>query len=125
MEKIDHFKKIVRKYSKEKVDFVVIYIAEAHPTDGWSFAGNKYQIHSHGSLEDRVCAAKLFAEQTAVSCPILVDNMANETALKYAAIPERLYILQNGIVKYDGAIGPFGYNLQEMEENLKKCLKEA
>lgn len=28
-------------------DFVIVYISEAHPTDGWAIEGNVFQVANH------------------------------------------------------------------------------
>jgi hypothetical protein len=43
--------------------------------------------------------------------PILLDNMQNEVDDKYAALPERLYVLnKDGEVYYRGIMGSPGFN---------------
>jgi len=47
--------------------------------------------------------------------PILVDMMDNSVSLKYAAFPERLYVVLDGTVVYAGGAGPFFYSIKELE----------
>ncbi|KAK7888898.1 hypothetical protein WMY93_024458 [Mugilogobius chulae] len=88
------FKQLVRDFS-DVADFIVIYVAEAHSSDGWAFSNN-YDINQHQSLEDRL------------------------TAIKYGALPERLYVLQAGKVVYKGKMGPWGYSPSEVRAFLEK-----
>ena len=106
------------------MDFVVVYIAEAHPTDGWAFENNKYQIKQPKQLEERMSAAKMFAQDTQMECPILVDNMNDDANLAYGALPERLYIIHDRKIAYEGGKGPISYNLEEMKEALDKVLRK-
>ena len=93
MEKLATFKEIVREYGSV-ADFLLIYIAEAHPTDGWAFANNKYQIPNHINIQDRVKAAeKLMGE--GLVCPIVVDTMTDQASKLYRATPERLAIVKD------------------------------
>lgn len=41
-------------------------------------------------------------------CPVVVDTMENESSQRYAALPERLYVLREGRILYKvtGARGP-------------------
>lgn len=52
--------------------------------------------------------------------PLVVDSMANEAMTYYSAIPERLFIILDGKVVYEGRRGPEGYHLEEVKEWLKK-----
>ena len=52
--------------------------------------------------------------------PIVMDEMTNDLDKAYKALPERLYIIQDGVIKYVGGVGPFDYNIDQVEEWLKK-----
>uniref|UniRef100_A0A3Q4MQW8 Iodothyronine deiodinase n=1 Tax=Neolamprologus brichardi TaxID=32507 RepID=A0A3Q4MQW8_NEOBR len=91
------FKQLVKDFS-DVADFLVIYIAEAHSTDGWAFKNN-YDINQHQSLEDRLSAAQVLVQSEPL-CPVVVDEMTDVTTIKYGALPERLYVLQAGKVLY-------------------------
>ena len=57
------------------VDFVTIYIAEAHPAERQHFSGN-IDISTHETMEERVEAADTLREKagdTLKGCPILVS----------------------------------------------------
>jgi len=106
------------------VDFVTIYIAEAHPAERKHFSGN-FDIATHASMEERMEAAKTLKEKAGESldgCPILVDCMDDRANLAYSALPERLYVLQDGKITYEGGIGPFLYSIEEVDSFLSKQL---
>lgn len=67
-------------------------------SDGWAFTNN-IDINQHLSLEDRLSAARILVQKEPL-CPVVVDDMSNVTAIKYGAMPERLYVLQAGKVAY-------------------------
>lgn len=117
MFKLDEFKQLVRDF-RDVADFLVVYIAEAHSTDGWAFTNN-FDINQHQSLEERLSAAQILVQNEPL-CPVVVDEMSNVTAIKYGAQPERLYVLQAGKVLYKGSIGPWGYDPQEVRSFLQK-----
>ena len=52
--------------------------------------------------------------------PIVMDTMTDELNKSYKALPERLYIVKDGTIQYVGGVGPFDYNIGEVEEWLKK-----
>uniref|UniRef100_A0A8C5D611 Iodothyronine deiodinase n=1 Tax=Gouania willdenowi TaxID=441366 RepID=A0A8C5D611_GOUWI len=97
MYKLDEFKQLVKDFSGV-ADFLVVYIAEAHSTDGWAFTNN-VAIKLHKNLEERISAAKILLKEDPL-CPIVVDDMTNITSTKYGAMPERLYVLQAGKVVF-------------------------
>ena len=112
--------KVVRLFHEYKsvADFVTIYIQEAHATDGWVFQRNAYNIANHRQIKDRICAAQMLEEKNPGG-HLVVDTMSDEVCKLYAAVPERLCIVMDGIVQYYSRRGPFGYNPKEVEEWLK------
>lgn len=104
------------------VDFVTVYIAEAHPAERKHFSGG-FDITTHASMEDRVRAANTLKEKVGDKlrdCTILVDPMDDRANLAYAAFPERLYVVQDGKITYEGGIGPFLYSIAEVDRFLSK-----
>lgn len=67
-------------------------------SDGWAFTNN-FDINQHRSLEERLSAAQILVQKEPL-CPVVVDEMNDTTAVKYGALPERLYVLQAGKVVY-------------------------
>ncbi|XP_071546306.1 type I iodothyronine deiodinase-like [Panulirus ornatus] len=118
MVNLERFRKVNEDFSRV-ADFVTVYIAEAHPTDGWAIEGN-VEIANHKNLEERFAAAQRMIEMEPVDCPVLVDLLTDEANKAYGGMPERLYIVQDGVIVYKGNQGPFGYKLREVEEWLKK-----
>ncbi|XDV49267.1 hypothetical protein PO909_018549 [Leuciscus waleckii] len=86
--------------------------------DGWAFVNN-VDISVHKNLEERLAAAQTLVKEDPL-CPVVVDEMTNITASKYGALPERLYVIQSGKVIYQGGIGPWGYNPEEVRKVLEK-----
>ncbi|KTG04433.1 hypothetical protein cypCar_00008669 [Cyprinus carpio] len=86
--------------------------------DAWAFANN-VDIKVHKTLEERLAAARTLVKEDPL-CPVVVDEMTNITASKYGALPERLYVIQSGKVFYQGGIGPWGYNPEEVRKVLEK-----
>ena len=56
-------------------------------------------IKNHQNLQDRLRAAHLLLDRSP-QCPVVVDTMTNQSSSCYAALPERLYVLQEGRVLY-------------------------
>jgi len=122
MAKLDEFKQLVNQFA-DVADCVIVYIAEAHASDGWGFRNNKYDIKQARNLQMRYAAANMLHMRD-TNCPILVDEMNNNANISYAAIPERLYIILNGMVVYKGGKGPNDYRVSEVVEWLQNHLNE-
>ena len=58
-------------------------------------------------------------------CPVYVDSMANTMKTAYAALPERLYVIDEDKIAYVGGLGPDGYNLQELRRWLTEYRNNA
>jgi len=89
---------IFLKYSN-RVDFLTVYVCEAHATDEWKL-GNRVKIPQHQSLNDRISAAKLFESENDYQIPLVVDSMDNDFDTTYSAWPERGYIIYQRHMEY-------------------------
>lgn len=104
---------IHRRY-REDVEFFCVYVAEAHPQDGWQLPMNVEDgiVFYQPTTDDEraevasVCMLKLDFEM-----PMLLDNMQNEVDEKYIALPERLFVIDKaGNVAWHSAMGPWGFD---------------
>lgn len=105
---------------QEKVTFVVVYIREAHPEEGWVVTPNRDEgilINDPTSTDERVEVAAACAINLQIRIPVVVDEVADEIALAYGALPDRLYLVgQDGSIVYQGDPGPFGFDPNGLEE---------
>ncbi|CAH1243410.1 DIO1 [Branchiostoma lanceolatum] len=122
MANLAKFNDMVAEFA-DRADFLTVYIAEAHASDGWSFRNN-IKIRKHRTLEERLAAAKMLADSN-LSGPLLVDTMDDVANRKYGAWPERLYILLDGRVMYKGMMGPHGYHVHQVRDWLDKYLNNS
>ena len=105
---------------KEHVDFLTIYVREAHPTDEWQMKSNGKDkddvcYAQPKTIEQRVAIANDFTKRYKFSVPFGIDEMNNAANDAYAAWPERLYILdEGGRISYKGGNGPFKYDPKEV-----------
>ena len=52
--------------------------------------------------------------------PMLLDEMSNEVDTAYAALPERLYVIdREGRIAYRSEPGPWGFNVDDWEEAIR------
>jgi len=126
---------LFRAYDQE-VQFLNVYIREAHPIDGWSFGkglvsrmmkryapGLITDLRDPQSVEERrgvagACEITLLPNITTV-----VDEMDDRVNKSYAAKPTRLYLIgKNGRVVYAGGLGPFGFKPAELKDAIARYL---
>ncbi len=121
MAELADFKKIAADFA-DIADFTTTYVFEAHASDGWVFTGNVHKIKQHNSLQERLLAASILLEDDELTPPgtFLVDNMNNQAAKLYGAVPERLYIVLDGVVVFEGGMGPFLYDVNQVREWLQE-----
>ena len=73
-------------------------------------------------MNQRLDAAKQLRDLN-LHCPVYVDKMENEANFLYGAMPERLYIILDSIVVYEGDTGPYKYKVAEVYDWLNKYFK--
>ena len=105
---------------RDRVEFFVIYIQEAHPTDGWQVESNLQEdilYRQHQSFEEREGAAQACSIGLHISIPVLVEDMENAVDEAYGAAPERLYLIgADGKVVYHGGAGPHFFDVDEWQQ---------
>jgi len=105
---------------KDHVDFLTIYIREAHPTDEWQMKANEKDkddvcYAQPKTLDQRIVIANDFTQRFKFPLPFGVDEMNNAANDAYAAWPERLHIIdESGRISYKGGNGPFKYDPKEV-----------
>ena len=89
-------------------DPVIVYIQEAHAADEWAMEDINKDVcyRQPKTLAQRVAIAKDLVEKMGVSCPLVVDSMANEAMAAYDALPERLVVVKDGVVVFTGGRNP-------------------
>lgn len=97
----------------DKVEFFVVYIKEAHPTDGWFMGRNEkagVNFAAPKTLDERVAIAGEACSVLKLQMPCLVDDIEDSTDTKYEAAPDRLYAIDlEGNIAVQGEPGPFGF----------------
>ncbi len=103
---------------KDHVDFLTIYVREAHPTDEWQMKSNLKDDVCYAqpkTLEQRVAIANDFTKRFKFALPFGIDEMNNAANDAYSAWPERLYVIdESGRITYRGGNGPFLYHPEEV-----------
>ena len=113
----------------DQVAFFVIYIREAHPTDGWQVESNEREgvlYKQPTTLAERTEVASVCALRLDLSIPTLIDDMENSTDKQYYALPDRLYLVgRDGRIAYRSAPGPFGFVAAELGQAIERYLAEG
>ena len=109
------------------VEFFVVYVQEAHPTDGWQTDSNIQEgvlFRQHQSYGEREEVAQSCSIDLHIGLPILIEEMDNAIDEAYGAAPERLYLVgADGRVAYHGGAGPHFFDLDEWEAAIEACIK--
>lgn len=111
---------IKEKYC-DRVDFLCMYIEEAHAQDEWPISscrwnpgGQPVLYNQPKTIEERITVAKDFIKAFDWGFTTIIDTMDNPFQTAYASWPIRLYILKDGKLQYkaqpDGAI----YDMQDL-----------
>ena len=102
----------------DRVPFLIVYIREAHPEDGWVLADNRRQgiaLVDPGSDDARAEVAATCAVQMQTRLPVAVDGVDDAVALAYGGWPDRLYLIgRDGRIAYQGGEGPFGFDPDDL-----------
>jgi hypothetical protein len=108
---------------RDRAEFFVVYIREAHPEDGWVLASNRragVALDDPTSLGERTDAADACAVRLRIAIPVLVDLLDDEVARRYGAWPDRLYLIgRDGRVAFQGGEGPFGFKPELLEAAIR------
>ena len=89
----------------------MVYIREAHATDGWMIEESGWSIIADPKDDaGRKAAAAQACSMLRFPFTVVVDDMDDTVATRWSGWPERLFVVDaDGIVRYVGAQGPFGF----------------
>ncbi len=103
----------------DAVNFVVVYIREAHPEEGWVVTPNRDEdilVNDPTNTDERVEVAASCAINLKIRMPVVVDEIDDQIASAYGALPDRLYLIsEEGTVAYQGEPGPWGFDPKGLE----------
>ncbi len=114
---------------RDRVAFFVVYVQEAHPTDGWQVDSNVTEgvlYQQHQNYEERASVAATCQLDLKILVPILVEEMDNVIDEAYGAAPERLYLIgRDGRVVHHGGAGPHFFDLDAWEQAIEASVAAA
>lgn len=76
--------RLYEQYSDKDVQFLFVYVREAHPGE---------DLQAHRSLDDKAEAAELFREEESVAMPILLDTLDGKVHRQYGGRPNPTYLI--------------------------------
>ncbi|GAB4525158.1 MAG: hypothetical protein Fur0018_09400 [Anaerolineales bacterium] len=121
----------------QEVQFLLIYIREAHPTDGWWLGGRltaplvqrfapkaALNVADPGTIEERRAVAAQCETALQYGIRTYVDEMDDRVCKAYNAKPTRLFLVGvDGRVVYRGGPGPYGFKPAELETAIRRYLQ--
>jgi thiol-disulfide isomerase/thioredoxin len=114
---------------KDQATFLMVYVREAHPTDGWKMESNTrvgVAVKQPTTYGERVAVCGQFCKKLEPRMKVVVDDIVDTAGTAYSGMPARLYVLDTkGKVAYKSGRGPFGFKPGEMEQALVMSLLES
>ena len=111
---------------RDRVSFLVVYIREAHPEDGWVVTSNRaddIRVSDPATLDERVEVAAACAINLQIRMPVVVDDIDDRIACAYGALPDRLYLVdRDGMIAFQGDPGPWGFDPDALETAISDCV---
>jgi len=120
--------KVYKRY-RDRANFLMVYVREAHPTDGWHMESNDrvgVSLRQPTSYDERVSVAQTCSRVLELRMPMLVDTLDDQVGARYSGMPSRLYVIDGqGKVAYKSGRGPFGFKPDEMEQSLIFAIRKG
>ncbi|MBI4614450.1 MAG: hypothetical protein HY720_12625 [Planctomycetes bacterium] len=116
----------IYKEYRNRANFFVVYIREAHPVDGWRTKENDrkgIEIPQAKTFEERSGVANTCAAELDLTIPMLVDGIDNRVGEAYCGWPDRLFVVgTDRRIAFRGERGPRGFKPNDMVLALKEVL---
>ncbi|MDP9192348.1 MAG: hypothetical protein M3P06_11675 [Acidobacteriota bacterium] len=116
---------LYKKY-RDRAEFYIVYIQEAHPVDAWQMDVNVKEgalLATTKTLDDRTKAADTCLIKLGLELPALVDTPDDFAERAYTGWPDRLYVVDtDGKIAFKSAAGPFGFKPEDVETTLQRLL---
>ncbi len=108
---------------KGDIEFFLIYIREAHASDGWQTPQNLYDdiiFNEPATDDERAEVGHACQIGLDLKYPMLIDSIDNDVDNKYIGQPIRLYVIdREGRITYAGDRGPRGFDSDSWVEAIK------
>ncbi|WP_165221402.1 deiodinase family protein [Aquisphaera insulae] len=122
-----NFEKLYRRYG-DRANFVMVYVREAHPTDGWRMESNDrlgVATAQPTTYEERVGVAQRCGKLLGLGFPMVVDTIDDSVGARYSGMPGRFYLIdRQGKIAFKNGRGPYGFKHDELEQALILMLQD-
>jgi type I thyroxine 5'-deiodinase len=112
-----------------RVEFLLVYIREAHPVDGRQVARNVREgvlLPTATTEEEKDQHAGLCALKLDIGFTTVVDGLDNAAELAYTAWPDRLYLVgRDGRIAWKSRPGPAGFRPDQLQVEIERMLNPA
>ena len=107
---------------KDDVQFVVVYIREAHAIDSRSPGQTKEMIEDPITLLERAAVARICLTKMELRpIPAVVDRLDDKVNTAYRGWPDRMFLVgKDGKMAYSGGRGPFGFSTEDLTKAIDK-----
>jgi Iodothyronine deiodinase len=89
-------KQLQEKYRNRDVEFLTVYVREAHPGEG------AYREYSQPQeFDQKLAYARMLVAKEHFTCPVLVDGMDEAVHRQYGSLPNMVYVIdKTGKIAY-------------------------
>ena len=129
---VNLFNSLYDKYNEKGVNFISIYISEAHADNEWPIRTKKeLKIKQHEKIQDRIKCAAFLKEYTNWKMPVYVDRIQQIEKIKnfeteFCSWPLRIFIIDKGLkykyIMYPDKNGNVDFN--EIEQEIVKLMEK-
>ncbi len=106
------------------MQFFVVYIREAHPSNVWQMSSNirdNVIFVDPKTMEERTSVAESCVRKLGIKIPALIDGLGDGVEAAYTGWPDRLYLIgSDGKIEFKTTAGPFGFKPVGLEMALNK-----
>ena len=122
-----NFEKLHRRYA-DRANFLMVYVREAHPTDGWRMESNDrvgVATAQPSTYAERAAVAQRCGKLLGLGFPLLVDTIDDAVGARYSGMPGRFYLIdRDGKIAFKNGRGPYGFKPDELEQSLVLMLQD-
>lgn len=111
---------------KDEIEFLLIYVREAHPSENPSLEANEkgiFQLALAANFEEKEHNATFCVRKLGIDFTTLIDDTDNTVEKEYSGFPSRLYLIgKDGRIVFKNGPGPVGFHPEELEETIREEL---
>ncbi len=120
-----NIEKLYERY-QDRAHFFLVYVREAHPSDGWWMQSNQrvgIDLVQPKDTDERRAVALTCRTRLKLDIPFLVDSVDDTVGSTYSGMPNRLYLIDDqGKIAFKNGRGPFGFHPRQLEQALVALL---